>query len=225
MKSMIVGGGKIGFYLAKTLIEKKYHVVVIEKNLSNCTLLAESMDIEVICGDGTDMDVLIDAGIQEADVVAAVTGLDEENLVICQIAKMNFDISKTIARINNPKNTSMFRELGVDKTVCSTEVIANLIEYEFDQENYKIIQTFERGAMILVEIEIKEELAWKNLFVSELVMPEECVITSILRNEKVIFPRGNTRILEGDNVLVLTNHSSLLALKKLLKKEGLYHER
>ena len=109
MKAVIVGGGKIGYFLAQTLDEKGYRVVVVEKNEKECLKLADELNIEVICGDGTDLDVLNDAGMNHANVVAAVTGLDEENLVICQIAKLNYKIEKTIARVNNPKNKIMFQ--------------------------------------------------------------------------------------------------------------------
>lgn len=217
MKSIIIGGGKIGYYLLKTLKEKNHDVVLIESNKSLCQSIAEDIDADIICGDGTDVDVLKVAGINEAEVVAAVTGADEENLVICKIAKSTFNISKTIARVNNPKNMSMFKTLGVDKTVCSTAVIANLIEYEFDKDNFKIIQTFERGAMILVEIKIDKKSIWNDNFVKDLKLPDDCVITSILRDEKAIYPRGNTRIIENDNMLVLTNNAGLLELKKQIK--------
>jgi trk system potassium uptake protein TrkA len=221
MKSIIIGGGKIGYYLLKTLKEKNYNVVLIERDKTLCQSIAEDIDADIICGDGTDVDVLKDAGINEAEVVAAVTGADEENLVICKIAKSTFNISKTIARVNNPKNMSMFKALGVDKTVCSTAVIANLIEYEFDKDNFKIIQTFERGAMILVEIKIDKESIWNDNFVKDLNLPDECVMTSVLRDDKAIYPRGNTRIIENDNILVLTNNAGLLELKKQIKNGGI----
>ena len=217
MKSIIVGGGKIGYYLLKTLKEKNYNVVLIESNQNICQSIAEDIDADIIFGDGTDIDVLKDAGIDDAEVVAAVTGSDEENLVICQIAKTTFNVSKTIARVNNPKNITMFKELGVDKTVCSTAVIANLIEYEIDKDNFKIIQSFERGAMILVEIKIDKDSIWCEEFIKDLDLPGECVVTTVLRNEKAIYPRGNTRIIEYDNILVLTNNTGLSELKKLFK--------
>lgn len=221
MKSIIIGGGKIGYYLLKTLKERKYDVVLIERDKYICQTIAEDIDANIICGDGTDIDVLKDAGIDEAEVIAAVTGTDEENLVICQIAKSSFNITKTITRVNNPKNMAMFKALGVDKTVCSTEVIANLIEYEFDKDNFKIIQAFERGSMKLVEIKIDKGNIWCNNFIKDLELPSECVVTSILRNEKVIYPRGSTQILELDNILVLTNNSGLLELKKQFHNGGI----
>ena len=225
MKSIIIGGGKIGYYLLKTLKERNYDVVLIERDTNLCQKIAGDIDAGVICGDGTDVDVLKDAGIDEADVVAAVTGMDEENLVVCKIAKCSFNIAKTIARVNNPKNIAMFKALGVDKIVCSTEVIANLIEYEFDKDKFKIIQAFERGSMILVEIKIDKENIWCDNFIRDLELPAECVITSILRNEKAIYPRGNTQILESDNILVLTNNSGLLELKKQFHNGGIKNAR
>ena len=220
MKSIIIGGGKIGYYLLKTLKEKKYEVVLIESDKNLCRLIAEDIDAEIVCGDGTDVDVLKDAGINEAEVVAAVTGTDEENLVICKIAKSIFNISQTIARVNNPKNMSMFKALGVDKTVCSTAVIANLIEYEFDKNNFKIIQAFERGSMILVEVKVDRESVWNDSFIKDLQLPRECVVTSILREEMAIYPRGNTRIIENDNILVLTNNAGLSELRKQNRNGG-----
>ena len=224
MKAIVIGGGKVGYYLLKTLMEKNYDVVLIERNKNVCRSISEDIDADIICGDGTDIDVLRDAGIVDADVVAAVTGSDEENLVDCIIAKTTFGIQKTIARVNNPKNMEMFKALGVDKTVCSTAVISNLIEYEFDRDNIKIIQTFERGAMILVEIKIEKDSLWCDRFIKDLDLPGECVVTSILRDNKAIYPRGNTRILENDNILVLTNSAGLTILKKYLKNEGHKHE-
>ncbi len=225
MKSIIIGGGKIGYYLLKTLKENNYNVVLIEKDKQLCESIAEDIDADIICGDGSDIDVLKDAGINEAEVVAAVTGADEENLVICKIAKSTFNIPKTIARINNPKNMSLFKALGVDKTVCSTAVIANLIEYEFDKDNFKTVQTFERGAMILVEIKIDKESIWNDSFIKDLELPDECVVTTIMRDEKAIYPRGNTRIIENDNILVLTNNSGLLELKKQNKNGSMKNAR
>jgi trk system potassium uptake protein TrkA len=127
MNIIIVGGGKVGYYLMKSMVEDGNEVCIIESQKSLCEKIAEEFNDMVIWGDGTSLEVLKDAGIDRADVIVAATGKDEENLAICQIAKMNYSISKTIARINNPKNTQVFKELGVDKTVCSTAVIANLI--------------------------------------------------------------------------------------------------
>ncbi len=205
MRAIVVGGGKVGYYLVKALKEKKHQVVLIEKDIKICEKIAEELEVDVICGDGSDVEVLKDADIEEAEVVAAVTGKDEENLVICQMAKVNFNINKTIARINNPKNTAIFKALGVDKTVCSTQVICNLIEGEFNSEPLKVIESINKGEMILVEAKIDKKSTWKDKSIEKLKIPKECVILSIIRSEKVIFPRGSVDIKEGDKVLIITN--------------------
>jgi trk system potassium uptake protein TrkA len=220
MRSIIVGGGKVGYNLFKTLKEKDYDVVVVERNKDTCSKIAEDFDADVFCGDGTDLDILKDAGIDEAEIIAAVTGTDEENLVICQIAKKSFNINKTIARVNNPKNIKMFKTLGIDKIICSTEVIADLIQYELDKSDYRIISTFERGSMILAEIFIEEDCFWCGRFVKDLVLPEECVIVSVIRGESVVYPRGNTQILSCDKILVITNNSVLPEIIKEMRNGG-----
>ncbi|WFR60057.1 NAD-binding protein [Anaerocolumna sp. AGMB13025] len=212
MRSIIVGGGKIGYNLFKTLIERSHDVILIERDKETCLKIAEDISSGVIWGDGTDIEVLKDAGIEEAEIVAAVTGLDEENLVICQIAKISFQTKKTIARVNNPKNISMFKTLGIDNTVCSTEVIANLIEYELDKEDYRILNTFERGSMVLTEIIIRDNCLWRDKMIKDLVLPEECVFVSVLRGDKVIYPRGDTELFDSDKVLIITNKSVLSVL-------------
>ncbi|MGL5206171.1 MAG: potassium channel family protein, partial [Acidaminococcaceae bacterium] len=198
MKSIIIGGGKIGSNLLKTLKERGYDVTLIEKDEETCRKIANDIDAEIICGDGTDLDVLHDAGINRADLLAAVTGKDEENLVICQIAKIEFQIKKSIARVNNPKNITMFKSLDVDQTVCSTEVIANLIEYEFDRDICKIVQTFDYGAMVLIEITVNENNRWLDFFIKDLNLPAECVVASIMRDAQILYARGDTQILLND---------------------------
>lgn len=214
MKAIIVGGGKVGYYLFKTLRENNYDVVLVERGKKQCDKISEELDGEIICGDGTDSEVLKDADIERAEVVAAVTGKDEENLVICQMAKMNFGVNKTIARINNPKNRPIFKALGVDRTVCSTEVISNLIEGAIGSEEIRAVQTLDRGEILLLEVEITSKSPWSNKMIKDIEMPEECVIASIIRNDKVVYPRGYINILQGDKVLLVTSSEK----KKLLEK-------
>jgi len=214
MKAVIVGGGKVGYYLFKTLREKHYDVVLVERERDLCNKIAEELDGEIICGDGTDPEVLKDVDIERAEVVAAVTGKDEENLVICQMAKINFNVNNTIARINNPKNSPIFKALGVDKTVCSTEVISNLIEGAIGSDEIKSVQILDRGEIVLLEVEITKKSPWHDKIIRNLEMPEECVIVSIVRNDRVVYPRGQIEIKLGDRVLLVTS----LEKKRLLEK-------
>lgn len=220
MKTIIIGGGKIGYNLLKTLKERGHQVTIIERDKEICQKIAEDIDADVIWGDGTNLEVLVDAGIEDAEVIAAVTGTDEENLVICQIAKLSSKAKKTIARVNNPKNNIMFKNLGIDNTVCSTEVIANLIEYALNKDDYRIINTFERGSMILAELLIKEDGPWCNKMIKDLILPNECVFVSISRGEKVIYPKGDTQILYKDKVIIITNNLVLSNLAAELYNGG-----
>ncbi len=210
MKVIVIGGGKVGFYLIKTLKNKKHDITLIEKDKELCEKISNQIDIDIINGDGTDIEVLKDADIDVADVVAAVTGKDEENLVICQVAKQNFNIQHTMARVNNPKNQALFKELGVDNTVCSTQVITNLIDWECESDKIKIIQTFERGEMVLVEVEIDNKINWCNKAIKDLDIPINTVIVSVFREGQVIYPKGNTIIQDHDKVVIVTDSKNMI---------------
>ncbi|HOU11353.1 MAG TPA: NAD-binding protein [Clostridiales bacterium] len=224
MKSIIVGGGKLGFNLLKILRQRGYDATLIELDEGKCRRIAEETGADVICGDGTELEVLNDAGIIEADIIAAVTGKDENNLVVCEIAQSIFHI-KSIARINNPKNTDMFRKLGVERTVCSTQVIANLIEYEFEGGNCRFIQAFDRGNMILVEISPVSNNGFEEHLVKDLDLPAECTVASIIRNNEVIYPKADTVIKKDDCIYLVTNHANYLAIRKNLHKGGRFNEK
>jgi trk system potassium uptake protein TrkA len=116
---------------------------------------------------------------------------------------------RTIARVNNPKNVIMFKNLGIDNTVCSTEVIANLIEYSLNKEDYRIVNTLGRGIMLLAELSVKEDGPWSGKMIKDLILPLECVFVSVLRGDDVIYPKGDTQILCNDKVLIVTNNIAL----------------
>lgn len=216
MKALVVGGGKVGYYLVKTLKSKGYKITLIERDKALCNKIAEELEVDVIYGDGTDIEVLRDAGIYDTEVVAAVTGKDEENFTICQIVKMKFCYCETIARINNPKNRQVFKALGIDKTVCSTEVIANLIESELNHNKIKVVQPLDKGEMILVEAVLDEKSKWKDKTISAIDAPEGCVIVSIYRNDKIIYPKGSIGLKEGDRIFIVVSMSNKCILEKIL---------
>ena len=203
MKAIVVGGGKVGYYLVKTLKEKRYEVILVEKDLELCNKIAEGLNIDVICGDGSNLDVLSDAQIEEAEVIAAVTGKDEENFVICQRIKLSFENIRTIARINNPKNSKVFKALGINDTVCSTEVISNIIEQELSNSKLKIIQPFNRGKITLVEFEIVSNSPLNNMYIRDLSLPVGFLIVSILRGEEIIYPSSDIKIENNDKLMAI----------------------
>jgi len=127
MTVIVVGGGKVGFYLARTLMEHGHKPRIIEESKETCARIANDLDIPIFCGDGSTIEALQNAGIEEADALISVTGKDENNLIACQLAKKEFHVKRTVARVNNPKNMSIMKQLGVDIPISSTDNIARLL--------------------------------------------------------------------------------------------------
>lgn len=204
MYIVIVGAGRIGFNLAQKLIQDKHTVAVIERDKSRCEGISQNLDAMVINGDGCEPRYLEDAGVSRADVVAAVTADDEDNLIVCQLAKEVFGVRRTVARVNNPKNEHIFTELGVDVPVNATTIIAKIIEEEASFEDFVNLMTFKRGKLALVRVDMTEDSPVINKCVKDLVLPENSVFVSIVRGDNIIVPKGETVLLKGDDIIALT---------------------
>ncbi len=204
MKVVIVGGGKVGYYLSKAMVERGHDVRLIEKERAVCEHIANELDIIVICGDGTSIEMLEQAGTHDADCFIAVSGNDEDNLIACQLAKAKFNVKKTIARSNNPKNIEIMAKLGIDIPISSTGIITNLIEHEISVSGIKYIASIIEGQAELYEIQLKENSGCHNAKISSIDLPKTCSITAIIRKDKVIIPRGDTVLKGGDTVIVLS---------------------
>ncbi len=215
MYIVIVGAGRIGFNLAQKLIQDKHAVTVIEKDKERCEGISQNIDAMVINGDGCDPRYLEDAQVGRANVVAAVTADDEDNLIICQLAKEVFGVKRTVARVNNPRNEHIFSALGVDVPVNSTAIIAKIIEEESSFEDFINLMTFKRGKLALVRIDLTSSSPVIDKSVKEITLPENSVFVSIVRGESIIVPKGDTVLLKGDDVIALTtieNEQQLLNL-------------
>lgn len=186
MYIIVIGGGKIGFFLAKRLLADKHTVVLIEKNKSICEDIAKQLQIVVVNGDGCDSYYLEEAGIRSADVIAAVTGKDEDNLVACQLAKDKFHIRRAVAIVNDPKNEHMFSELGVDIPVDTTEIIAKIIEEEVSLADFVNLMSFDRGRLALVRIDLPEYSPVVNKEIREINLPADSVFVSIIDRKSVV---------------------------------------
>lgn len=205
MYIIIVGGGKVGHFLAKRLSQDKHTIVLIEKDRECCNAIAEELNNAiVICGDGCEPMVLEEAKIDRADVIAAVTGGDEDNLVICQIAKEKFKVRRTVARVNDPKNEHTFSELGVDVPIDATSIIAKIIEEETSFNDFVNLMSFKRGKLAIVRVDLPSESPVINKTLQEIVLPENSVVVSIIRGEDVVIPKGNTVLKAQDDVIALT---------------------
>ncbi|MHC1750816.1 MAG: TrkA family potassium uptake protein [Cellulosilyticaceae bacterium] len=219
MRIVIAGAGKVGYYLTKLLNEEKHIVSTIEKEEALCERLAREVDSLVICGNATKTKDLEDAGIEEADVIIAATGKDEENLLICQMAKINFKVPKAITRINNPKNEAIFKQLGIEHTVSSTTVIAHLIEEEAIISGLKTLLTIEEGDVSLTECVVESNSEVSGCKIKNLVLPEECNIAYILRQRKVVIPRGDVVLQNGDRIIAVVTCKQKRALEKLFTQK------
>lgn len=216
MRIIVVGAGKVGYNLVKALYHNGHNIAIIEKRRELCERLAEEMPVLVIHGDGSELEHLTEAGCAEADVLVSVTGKDEENLIVCQLAKRNFGIAKTIARINNPKNEPIFQALGVDISVSATNILTNMIEKEVTLDRLKTLAVFERGHMTLVEMEIAADAPVVGKKVSQISLPKDSVLIGVLRQGHVIFPRGNTILEAGDGVMAVAAAPVQRALRDAL---------
>lgn len=204
MYIVIVGAGKVGYFLAKRLCQSKHTVSIIEKDKLICEETAKNLEAMVINGDGCNPNILEEAGIERAEVVAAVTGEDEDNLIICQLAKERFHIHRTVGRVNNPDNEHTFSELGIDVPINSTNIIAKIIEEEVSFSDFVNLMSFKRGKLSIVRVDLPQDSPAINKEVKEIKLPPDSVLVSIVRGEEVIVPKGNTVLKPGDDVIALT---------------------
>jgi len=210
---VIVGGGKVGYYLTKTLLPYKHTIIVIEPQKELCEKIANQLNINVINGDGTNIDVLSEADTNKADIFIALTGKDEDNLIACQLAKRNFGVKRTISRVNNPKNITVFEHLGVDIAVSSTSIIAELIEQEIDYSGMKTLMKLKSGKVVLSEILITGESPVCKKTLKDIDIPKQCILVSVIRDEEVIIPNGYTILQEGDYIIAVCSQQDQQELK------------
>lgn len=213
---IIVGGGKVGYYLAKSLITGNHEVALIEKDQQKCGQFVEDFGSITICGDGCDPSVLQGAGAERADVIVADTGDDEDNLIICQLAKLKFNVPRTIARVNNPKNETVFKNLGIDSTVSSTDLVLSMIEQEVAYKGIAPLISFKKSGLEIVETTLLHDSPAIGKKIIELPLPNNCIILAILRSDNLIAPDGNTSLQSGDLIIALVRKDQLDGLQRAL---------
>lgn len=203
MNIIIIGGGKIGYYLVKSLLPNGHNITIIEKSEESCKKIADELDVSVVHGDGTDINLLSEVGCEDADAFIAVTGQDENNLIACQLAKKNFNIKRTIARVNNPKNISVFETLGVDLAMSSTTLFAELIEKELDYKGVRTLARLQKGNLVMSELTVAKGSEGCGKKVKDMVLPKDCILITVIRSDVSYVPNGHTAIREGDTLFAL----------------------
>lgn len=203
MYVIVVGGGKVGFYLARELVQEGHEVLLVEKDRKTAETLEERLGDLVLNADGCEIRSMTEAGMSRANVVVAVTGDDEDNLVICQMAKRKFGVPRTIARVNDPKNEDLFRELGIDQAVSSTRVIFNLIEQQIESGQVIPLAALKKGEIEVVEADVAPGSPVAGKRIGELDLPQNTLIISVIRDELAMIPHADTRFRVGDSAIVM----------------------
>jgi trk system potassium uptake protein TrkA len=217
MYIIVVGGGRLGYYLTKALLNEGHEVLIIEKDASICQAITSEMGSVCLHGDGCEAAILDEAGTSRADMLIAVTGDDEDNLVACQVAKHKFSVPRTIARIRNPKNEAIFKKLGIDVTVSTTNIILERIEREVPSHPLMHLLDIQEKGLEIVEIKIPPDSATVGKQVNELSLPPESILSLIIRKErKPTVPTSSTVLQAEDQVIAVTRPESEDELRSAL---------
>ncbi len=216
MTIIIVGAGSVGYYLCRTLITTtNYKVKIIEKNQLRCVVTSNKLDIPIINGDGSNINILRKANAKNADILVALTGKDEDNFICCQLAKNKFKIKTTIAKINNPKNMDIIKKLAADIVVSNTDTLSNIITQQLNAIHYHFMTHFTKGDTAIVEFIVSENSYMNNKKICEINWPKDTLVVAISREEKSIVPSGNTVLKANDNVVISTKEYNKKHLKKI----------
>ncbi len=218
MNVIVVGGGNTGSHLAKILISASHTVYVIEERPAILEKLGQEISPEnIVSGDGSSPVILEKAGIQKAQVLVAATGSDETNLVITSLGRFEFNVPRVIARINNPKNAWLFTpEMGVDVALNQSEILASLSVEEMSIGDMMTLAKLRRGKYSLVEEKISSRSPVIGMAIKDMPLPQNCVISGIIRKGEIVLPRGITILEVGDEVLALVDDSAREQLAKIL---------
>jgi len=205
MYIMIVGGGRVGYYLAQALLSEGHEVVIIEKDANFCKLINDELGSICVRGDGCEAATLAELGTGRADMLIAVTGDDEDNLVACQVAKHKFNVPRTIARIRNPQNEAICKKLGIDVTVSSTNVILEHIKEEVPTHPLTHLLTIRDKGLEIVELKIPPESTAIGKRVRELSLPKGSRLALVIpEKQKPRVPTTDTILQAGDRVIAVT---------------------
>lgn len=217
MKVIIIGGGKVGAYIAKMLVGNNCSVKLIENREDICNRLKQELpEDSVVLGSGTDPNVLEQCGIANVDVLAAVTGADEVNLVASTISKFEFAVPRVIARVNNPKNSWLYNAgMGVDVGLNMADLMGHLVVEEMDLKNMMTLLKLNRGNYSIVQIKVDDKSSAVKKSLKDLDIPAKSLLIALYRGKEVIIPRGNTSIMADDNILAFADEDSQIRLNAL----------
>ena len=218
MYMIVIGAGRVGYHLTRALLEEGHEVLVVEQNIKYVEIMNNELGSVCVHGDGCEATTLAETGTGRADMFIAVTGDDEDNLVSCQVAKHKFNVRRTIARIRNPRNEVLFKKLGIDVTVSSTDIILEHIEEEVPTHPLTHLFTFGEKGLEIVELKVPPEATTVGKSIGDIILPEESQLIMVLSEEHE--PRlaaGNIVIQPGDKIIALTKPESEEKLRAALR--------
>ena len=218
MYIIIVGGGRVGYYLTKTLLSEGHEVLVVEKSAIVYETINEELGSICVRGDGCEASTLAEVGTGRADMLVAVTGDDEDNLVACQVAKHMFNVPRTIARLRNPQREFLFKKLGVDVTVSATQIILEAIQQEVPTHPLTHLLALRDKGLEIVDVKISPESTTVGKSIKALSLPKESKLALIIPKERrPRIPTASTVLKAGDQVIALTTPESEEALRAALR--------
>jgi trk system potassium uptake protein TrkA len=218
MYIIIVGGGRLGYYLLKGLLNEGHEVLLLEKNDRICRNIVEEMGSVCYRGDGCEAATLAEVGTGRADMLLAVTGDDEDNLVACQVAKHIHNVPRTVARIRNPQNEELFKKLGVDVTVSATSIILEALERDVPTHPLTPLMTIEEKGLEVVDVKISPESTTVGKAVKELSLPKDSKLALVIPSEgSAHVPAASTVLRAGDQIIAVTPPESKEDLKAALR--------
>ncbi|MEB3328188.1 MAG: TrkA family potassium uptake protein [Candidatus Sericytochromatia bacterium] len=201
---VICGGGKIGLHLVRSLLTSGHEVALVERDRRVCeSVYRDFEEVRVIAGDATNAELLIRAGIEQADVLVAVAGRDQDNYKICKMGKEFFHVKRTLARVNDPRNDELFRLAGVDTVISVTSMVSNAIEYEIVPHDVVKLFTW-HASMTAIELTLPAHAPVVGLALRKLDLPPNSLIAALWRGGEALVPDGNTVLSAGDQVFAVT---------------------
>ena len=213
MYIIIGGGGDVGYYVTRNLLDQGHEVLLLEKENGRFQTLMEELGQSVFKGDACEARTLDEAGARRADAVIAVTGEDEDNMVMCQMAKKRFNVKTTIARLNNPRHEELFQKLGIDVTVSPTRSILSLIASELPGSRFVQLMTLKRAGLEILEMTIPSFSPVINKTLGQVNLPRRCTLALIIRGDESISPNSETALLEGDEIYALVTREGETELR------------
>lgn len=219
MRIILIGSGKLGYFLARQFASKGYNLTIINTDNDEAVTFSRNLKAVVISGEGSNPHILSQAGAYQADVVLSLTGNDEDNLIACQIAQKEYGVPRTVALVNDPENRPIFEKLGISVAFSATEIIANLIEQQTSSDEIKNLLPVAEGKINVTEIALSESTSIAGKTIDDLQIPTGTLIASILRRGEVLVPGGDTVLNAGDRLILISQPEYYGQLLRLLGAE------